>query len=112
MIWLRRHRGLLFASVATLVAGALTALAYRGQLLTAADIAQAPFGAWDVVLMTAQDPYVIAYFLWPVLTVVLGIVVFLMLDRARALVARLVEALGPGPDRGFDHFIAGLVRLS
>ena len=47
-----------------------------------------------------------------VLTVALGIVVFLMLDRARALVARLVEALGPGPDRGFDHFIAGLVRLS
>ena len=72
MIWLRRYRGLLFASVATLVAGALTALAYRGQLLTAADIAQAPFGAWDVVLMTVQDPYVIAYFLWPVLTVVLG----------------------------------------
>lgn len=47
-----------------------------------------------------------------VLTVALGILVFLGLDRARSLVARLVDALGPGPDRGFDHFIAGLVRLS
>ncbi|GEO84320.1 MULTISPECIES: putative monovalent cation/H+ antiporter subunit A [Alphaproteobacteria] len=47
-----------------------------------------------------------------VLTVVLGILVFLGLARARAIVARLLDALGPGPDRGFDHFIAGLVRLS
>ncbi|MBW8284289.1 MAG: DUF4040 domain-containing protein, partial [Rhizobium sp.] len=46
------------------------------------------------------------------LTVALGIVVFLFLDRARSLVARMLDALGPGPDRGFDHFIAGLVRLS
>lgn len=46
------------------------------------------------------------------LTVVLGILVFLGLDRARAAVTRLLDVLGPGPDRGFDHFIAGLVRLS
>ncbi len=47
-----------------------------------------------------------------VLTVVLGILIFLGLDRARAAVSRLLDVLGPGPDRGFDHFIAGLVRLS
>lgn len=47
-----------------------------------------------------------------VLTVALGILVFLGLDRARSHISRLVDALGPGPDRGFDHFIAGLVRLS
>jgi hypothetical protein len=83
VIWFRCYRGLLIASVAALVAGAFTALAYRGQLIAASDIAQAPFGAWDVVLMTTQDPYIVAYFLWPVLTIVLGHSISL---RARAAV--------------------------
>ena len=83
MIWFRCYRGLLIASVAALVAGAFTALAYRGQLIAASDIAQAPFGAWDVVLMTTQDPYIVAYFLCPVLTIVLGHSISL---RARAAV--------------------------
>lgn len=47
-----------------------------------------------------------------ILTVVLGILIYLGLTRARAGVSRLLDALGPGPDRGFDHFVAGLVRIS
>ncbi len=47
-----------------------------------------------------------------VLTVVLGVVLYLGLDRLRATVDRLVTGLGVSPDRGFDHFISGLVRLS
>ncbi|WP_117190550.1 putative monovalent cation/H+ antiporter subunit A [Rhizobium terrae] len=47
-----------------------------------------------------------------VATMALGALVYWRLDAARALVARFLENLGPGPDRGFDHFVAGLVRLS
>ncbi|MGF0536831.1 putative monovalent cation/H+ antiporter subunit A [Agrobacterium sp. ES01] len=47
-----------------------------------------------------------------VVTVIFGILVYLGLDRARAAMVKLMDALGPGPDRGFDHFIAGLVRFA
>jgi multicomponent Na+:H+ antiporter subunit A len=47
-----------------------------------------------------------------VLTVLLGLALYLSLDRLRAGVDRLVTGLGISPDRGFDHFIAGLVRFS
>jgi multicomponent Na+:H+ antiporter subunit A len=47
-----------------------------------------------------------------VLTVLIGLVLYLGLERLRAAVDRLVTGLGISPDRGFDHFIAGLVRFS
>ncbi|MND70050.1 Na(+)/H(+) antiporter subunit A [compost metagenome] len=46
------------------------------------------------------------------LTVALGILIYLGLDRARALAAQMLEGLGPGPDRWFDQFVSGLVRFS
>ncbi|BCH53683.1 putative monovalent cation/H+ antiporter subunit A [Agrobacterium vitis] len=45
------------------------------------------------------------------LTIAIGLVLFMLLDRLRRLVATLLEGLGPGPDQGFDHMMAGLVRL-
>jgi multicomponent Na+:H+ antiporter subunit A len=47
-----------------------------------------------------------------VLTVILGIVLYSGLDRLRAAVDRFVTGLGISPDRGFDHFVSGLVQLS
>ncbi|MGC4410288.1 MULTISPECIES: putative monovalent cation/H+ antiporter subunit A [Rhizobium] len=47
-----------------------------------------------------------------VLTVLIGLVLYLGIERLRAAVDRLVTGLGISPDRGFDHFIAGLVRFS
>ncbi|MDI7861297.1 putative monovalent cation/H+ antiporter subunit A [Rhizobiaceae bacterium n13] len=47
-----------------------------------------------------------------VLTILAGIAVYLTIDSGRAAMARVLQALGPGPDAGFDGFIAGLVRLS
>jgi len=46
------------------------------------------------------------------LTILAGILVYRSLGRARRLVGRLLAFLGPGPDRGFDAAIAGLVRLA
>ncbi|MBB3563378.1 multicomponent Na+:H+ antiporter subunit A [Rhizobium sp. BK512] len=45
------------------------------------------------------------------LTIVLGIAVYWQLDRSRAFVAYVLHS-ARGPDRGFDHFIAGLVRFA
>jgi multicomponent Na+:H+ antiporter subunit A len=45
-----------------------------------------------------------------VLTVALGVLLYWKLDSLRAATDRLVTGLSP--DRGFDHVIAGLVRLS
>ncbi|MCY1664222.1 putative monovalent cation/H+ antiporter subunit A [Rhizobium sp. SL86] len=47
-----------------------------------------------------------------VVTVAFGVVVYLLIDRARALMVRVLDAIGPGPDKAFDAILAGLVRLS
>lgn len=46
------------------------------------------------------------------ITVGLGLVLFFNLDRLRAAVARVLEAIGWGPDKGFDQFIAAIVIAS
>ncbi|GAA3064221.1 putative monovalent cation/H+ antiporter subunit A [Rhizobium viscosum] len=45
------------------------------------------------------------------LTILLGIAVYWQLDRSRTFVAYVLHS-ARGPDRGFDHFIAGLVRFA
>jgi multicomponent Na+:H+ antiporter subunit A len=47
-----------------------------------------------------------------IVTVLIGILVYWQLDRARFFMSIVLRMLGPGPDRGFDEFISGLVRLS
>ncbi len=47
-----------------------------------------------------------------VLTIVVGIGCYLAIDRIRAVMARLLRALGPGPDAGFDVFISLIVRFA
>ncbi|MDM9627106.1 putative monovalent cation/H+ antiporter subunit A [Rhizobium sp. S152] len=45
-------------------------------------------------------------------TIALGIAAYRMLDRVRALMALLLETIGTGPDRGFDHAVSGLVKIA
>ena len=45
-------------------------------------------------------------------TVGVGIMVFTMLGAARTLMDRTLQAIGPGPDKGFDVLISALVRIS
>ncbi len=46
------------------------------------------------------------------ITVALGIVLFLNLDRARAAIARTLEMIGWGPDRGFDQLVRLILTVS
>jgi multicomponent Na+:H+ antiporter subunit A len=45
-------------------------------------------------------------------TVLFGVAVYWQLDRARFYMIALLRLAGPGADRGFDYFIAGLVRFA
>ena len=47
-----------------------------------------------------------------VVTVVFGVLVYVGLDPCREAMRRLLQAIGWGPDRGFDQFMRGLVRFS
>ena len=57
-------------------------------------------------------PHIGMALLLSLITIALGIVLYRMVDRLRDGMARLLEAIGWGPDAGFDQFIRGLVRFS
>ncbi|MCM2291875.1 putative monovalent cation/H+ antiporter subunit A [Allorhizobium sp. BGMRC 0089] len=46
------------------------------------------------------------------ITFAFGFVMYLALPPVRTGLTKLIEALGPGPDRGFDHLVAALVRVA
>ncbi|MEM6382550.1 MAG: putative monovalent cation/H+ antiporter subunit A [Pseudomonadota bacterium] len=47
-----------------------------------------------------------------IVTIVLGTLCYVFLDRLRDAIAAVLAAIGWGPDKGFDQAIGGLVRLS
>ena len=57
-------------------------------------------------------PHVNTAFLLSAGTVALGLVLFFMLSKLRAGMAGTLNAIGWGPDRGFDQFVQGLVRVA
>ncbi|MDP9808816.1 multicomponent Na+:H+ antiporter subunit A [Rhizobium tibeticum] len=64
------------------------------------------------VIEISLIPHVGVPLLLSALTIALGLLVYWKIDQARRMMAVVLGKLGPGPDRGFDHFIAGLVSLS
>ncbi|MCD2177434.1 hydrogen gas-evolving membrane-bound hydrogenase subunit E [Rhizobium sp. C1] len=57
-------------------------------------------------------PHLSLPFLLSLATVALGVIVYLLLDRAREAAAAALESIGWGPDQGFDQAMRGLVRGS
>ncbi len=68
--------------------------------------------AQKIVIDISTMPHLGVPLLLSVITILLGALAFWRLTDLRAFMVRAVESLGPGPDRGFDHFVSGLVRLS
>ena len=104
LLWL----GPVVLAVTGLLAGLFSAFAHS---LVTSPLASAVAGTPQTVTISTI-PHVGMALLLSVVTVAFGIAVYLVLDRARAAADRLVTDLGWGPDRGFDQFITGLVRLS
>ncbi|UIK06540.1 putative monovalent cation/H+ antiporter subunit A [Neorhizobium galegae] len=65
-----------------------------------------------IVVDISTVPHLGVPLLLSVVTVLLGALAFWRLTDLRAFMVRAVESLGPGPDRGFDHIVSGLVRFS
>ena len=104
LLWL----GPVVLAVLGLVAGVASGLVHA---YVSSPMASAVKGE-PVTVDISTVPHIGMPLLLSVVTVLFGVVVYLRIDSARAAIARLLAALGPGPDRGFDHFVAGLVRLS
>ena len=47
-----------------------------------------------------------------IVTIGLGIALFTQIDRLREMIASVLRAIGWGPDKGFDQFVSGTVRLA
>ncbi|CAD7027772.1 monovalent cation/H+ antiporter subunit A [Pseudorhizobium endolithicum] len=91
-----------------LFAGILSGVTHR---FVSTPMASAVAGEPTVVEITTV-PHIGMPLLLSIVTVAFGVFVYLQLDRARAMMRHLLDAIGSGPDRGFDHFVSGLVRMS
>ena len=104
LLWI----GPLTLAVLSLVAALFSGITHR---FISSPMASAVDGELQSITISLV-PHVGAALALSVLTVILGFVLYLGLERLRAGVDRLVTGLGVSPDRGFDHFITGLVRSS
>nr|WP_298100050.1 putative monovalent cation/H+ antiporter subunit A [uncultured Shinella sp.] len=102
LLWI----GPMLLAVKGLVIGLFSAIIHA--LLTS-PLASAMSGAPQMITISAMPHLSLAFGL-SLVTVAVGIGVFLMLDRAREAANRLIEDIGWGPDRGFDQAMTGLVR--
>ena len=55
-------------------------------------------------------PHLSLPFVLSLVTIALGVVVYFLLDRAREAAAASLEAIGWGPDQGFDQAMRGLIK--
>lgn len=65
-----------------------------------------------VTISISAVPHIGMPFLLSLLTVILGILVFLRLNERRTVMAALLDRPGWGPDVGFDQLVRGLIRIS
>ena len=104
MLWI----GPLTLSVLALLGALFSGIAHR---FVTSPMASAVDGELQTVTI-GLIPSLGAALALSVVTVILGVVLYMGLERLRAAVDRVVTGLGLSPDRGFDHFISGLVRVS
>ncbi|UNK37213.1 putative monovalent cation/H+ antiporter subunit A [Shinella sp. H4-D48] len=104
LLWI----GPVLLAVTGLAIGIFSGLAHA---LMTSPLASAISGTAQTVTISAVPHAGIALYL-SLLTVAIGVAVFLKLNAARGAADRLIEDIGWGPDRGFDQAMRGLVRFS
>ncbi len=57
-------------------------------------------------------PHISLPFWLSLITIALGVVMYLAADRLRDIADAVLRGIGWGPDRGFDQFMSGLVKLA
>ncbi len=66
----------------------------------------------EVKVYISIVPHVGLPLILSVVTIALGVVAYLFVNRLRATMAAILTAIGWGPDKGFDQLISGLVRAA
>ncbi|NLR95421.1 putative monovalent cation/H+ antiporter subunit A [Rhizobium sp. P38BS-XIX] len=69
-------------------------------------------GGKELHVAVSLVPHIGLPLILSVITVLIGILVYWRLDRARSMMSDILRRIGSGPDRGFDSVISGLVRIS
>jgi len=109
----RAHEGsvLLWLGPAVLsLAGIATALGSAWTHSNLSDPMASAVAGQPVSTTISVVPHIGVPLLLSAITVALGVVLYMQIDRLRALLARL--AFGWGPDRGFDQAVSGIIRVS
>ena len=104
LLWL----GPLTLGIAALVSALVSPVPHR---FVSSPMASAIAGKTEVVTISVI-PHMGPALILSLVTIAFGVIAYRMLDRLRAGMAWLLSAIGWGPDRGFDQFISGAVRLS
>jgi multicomponent Na+:H+ antiporter subunit A len=94
------------------IAGLLSGLLWVGTHAFFADPAASAVAGDMISITTGVVPKLNIALGLSVLTIVLGIVFYVSLDRLRALTTKLFAAIGWGPDKGFDQAVSGTLSLS
>jgi multicomponent Na+:H+ antiporter subunit A len=94
------------------VLGLLSALAWTWTNATIISPMASAVAGEAVSAKAMPIPHIGIPLLLTLVTIALGIAVFLRLKQARFAMARLLQRIGWGPDKGFDQAIAGLIALS
>ncbi|MEP9370988.1 putative monovalent cation/H+ antiporter subunit A [Mesorhizobium sp. KR1-2] len=100
--------GPLVLAIGGLAAGIFSAVAHR---LFSSPMASAIAGQ-SLTVDVSTVPHLELPLLLSGITVALGVAAYFGQARLRGAVASLLEAIGWGPDRGFDQVMRGLVRFS
>lgn len=66
----------------------------------------------SVLVEISAVPHIGLPFWLSLLTIALGVAAYIYTGQLRALAVRTLETIGWGPDKGFDQFMRGLVRLA
>jgi multicomponent Na+:H+ antiporter subunit A len=65
-----------------------------------------------VVVTTGIVPKLNAALMLSILTIALGVVAYWKLNALRGTIARILNAIGWGPDQGFDQFVSAMITFA
>ncbi|MGL4405343.1 MAG: hydrogen gas-evolving membrane-bound hydrogenase subunit E, partial [Notoacmeibacter sp.] len=104
--------GLILGPVVLAVAGLLAGLFWANTHLGFANPLASTISGNAITISAGIIPKFNAAFALSVLTMILGLLAFWKLHLLRAIMIRILDAIGWGPDKGFDQFVSATIALA
>ena len=104
--------GLMAAPVVLALCGLAAGLFYKlAHFYFSSPMATAVAGE-DVLIKIGPIPHLNTAFALSLVTIALGVLLYMKLDDLRASMQRVLETIGWGPDKGFDQFISAIISFA